>query len=229
MAVWRLSRAGVPLGLALVIAWGLSLPSLNASEAGSTAGALERLKAGNARFQQGQHQAGDLVAARKAVVGSQHPYAVILTCSDSRVDPELVFDETLGQLFDVRVAGNVVDSVVLGSIEYAAEHLHSGLVVVLGHDSCGAVQAALAGGHAPAHIASLVTRIEPAVRKARSEHLGPSATLNAAVTANVRLQMRHLQSESPVLRELVRKHELRIIGGVYHLSTGSVTFLPVNR
>jgi carbonic anhydrase len=221
-------RTALGLRFVLVTALAFLLPSLTAGEPASTASLLERLKAGNARFIHGALQPSDLVAARKASAAKQRPYAIILACSDSRLGPELIFDEELGQLFVVRVAGNVVDPVVLGSIEYAAEHLHSTLVVVMGHESCGAVQAALAGGHAPVHIDSLVGRIEPAVRKVNSEHLAPSSTLDAAIEENVRLQMRELQRESPVLRGLVRKHQLTIVGGEYHLRSGTVTFLPAS-
>ncbi|MBK7258284.1 MAG: hypothetical protein IPI01_10895 [Ignavibacteriae bacterium] len=138
---------------------GAGTPGFSAGGAASTAnGAAEpaaskdpvaRLLNGNRRFVEGRTAARDFVHERPALTAGQHPYAIILTCSDSRVPPELLFDESLGQLFVVRDAGNVVDSVVLGSIEYAAEHLHAGLLIVLGHEACGAVNATIKGGDVP--------------------------------------------------------------------------------
>src|SRR5205814_6637151 len=129
--------------------------------------ALAELKAGNARFVRGESQLRDLPQARQALAAGQHPAAIILCCSDSRVPPELVFDQTLGRLFVVRAAGNVVDPALLGSIEYAVEHLGARLLVVLGHSSCGAVDAALKGGSASPNLRALVERIAPAAARAK--------------------------------------------------------------
>ena len=106
------------------------------------------------------------VERRKELVEGQHPFAIILCCSDSRVPPEVIFDQGLGDLFIVRTAGNVFDNIALGSIEYAVEHLEVPLLVVLGHGQCGAVTATVEGGHAPGHISNVVEAIQPAVVKA---------------------------------------------------------------
>jgi carbonic anhydrase len=190
-----------------------------------TTDALSRLKAGNARYVSGKLQNKDYVADRKATAASQQPYAIVLACADSRVSPEILFDESLGRLFVVRVAGNVVDPVVLGSIEYAAEHLHVGTLLVLGHDSCGAVKAALEGGEAPPNIKALVERIAPAVEQAKEAKLSEAETLNRAIHENVELQMRQAVEQSEVLKEMVHEKKLQIVGGIYHLDTGRVEFL----
>jgi carbonic anhydrase len=187
--------------------------------------ALMRLKSGNQRFVSGKLGKRDYAQARKQLAGGQSPYAIILTCSDSRVAPEIVFDESLGKLFTVRVAGNVVDPVVLGSIEYAVEHLNSRLVLVMGHQSCGAVKAAIAGGHTTANIEELLHRIEPAAQLAKAKKLDEQGMLKAAIEANVRLQMERATRDSELLREFAEKKGLKIVGGVYSLQTGRVEFL----
>ncbi len=187
--------------------------------------ALRQLEAGNERFVTLQLKKKNFRSERRDLVTGQQPYAIVLGCSDSRVPPELVFDESLGKLFVVRVAGNVVDPVVLGSIEYAAEHLHTATLLVLGHEACGAVKATLGGGHLPPNIQRLVERIQPAVRRARAEALDEERTLTAAIRENVQLQMQSAVDQSEVLRELVEKGALRIAGGVYSLHSGKVQML----
>jgi carbonic anhydrase len=139
------------------------------------------------------------------------------------VPPEIIFDQGLGDLFVVRVAGNVATDTELGSLEYGAEHLHIPLLVVLGHERCGAVTAAVQGGEAEGHIASLVNLIKPAVDKTHSLPGDPVAN---AVRANVQLVVKQLRSSTPILSELVAHHKLHIVGGVYSLETGFVTWLP---
>ena len=125
---------------------------------------LARLMAGNQRFTQHKEQHPDeSLARRKELISEQHPFAVVLGCADSRVPPELLFDQGLRDLFVIRVAGNIVDDAILGSIEYAVEHLGTQLIVVLGHETCGAVSAAVAGGEAAGHLQALVTAIQPSV------------------------------------------------------------------
>jgi len=187
--------------------------------------ALERLEQGNQRFVSGKPNAKDLAHDRMALAKGQHPYAVVLACSDSRVAPETLFDTSLGELFVVRLAGNVVDDDALGSIEYAALHLHCRLVLVMGHDACGAVTATLAGD-APPHISALVQHIEPAAAKAKAKGLDAAGTLAAAVRENVFLQADRITSESAPLAELAKKGELEIARGVYHLDTGKLELLP---
>lgn len=150
----------------------------------------------------------------------------MLACSDSRVAPEIVFDESLGKLFIIRVAGHVADPVVLGSIEYAVEHLHTRLLLVLGHEGCGAVKATLAGGEVPRNISSLVARISPAAEKARSWKLGEAALFKAAIKENVRYQMQMALYESDVLTHEVHDKKLKIVGGIYNLDSGLVEMVP---
>lgn len=216
------------LRLAVLMSALCSLPmTVLAQEATvSTLEALNRLKVGNERFVGGKMLTKNFERERGELAKGQHPYAIILGCSDSRVPPELLFDESLGRLFILRVAGNVVDPIVLGSIEYAAEHLHTGTLLVLGHESCGAVKATLAGGEVPANIGQLVKRIEPAAQIAKDKHLDGNGTLNAAIEENVRLQMQNAVEQSEVLREMVAHKKLWIAGGVYSLQNGKVRFLP---
>jgi carbonic anhydrase len=181
--------------------------------------AVSALHAGNDRYVHDHLAPKHFPAERHQLAAGQQPYAIVLACADSRVAPELLFDESLGKLFVVRVAGNVIDPVVLGSIEYAAEHLHSHLLVVLGHEGCGAVKATLDGGTPPPNIAELTKRIAPAVEKTKGKGM------DAAVAENVRLQMAAALSASPMLSEMAKKKEIRIVGAVYHLETGTVEWL----
>jgi len=213
--------------------------------------ALSRLKEGNSRFTAGnpqhQHESADerkYMAAnslenpgmislgmtseqaskrRAELTKSQHPFAIILSCSDSRVPPELVFDEGLGDLFIVRVAGNVLNDEGIGSIEYGVEVLGARLIVVLGHQSCGAVDAAMktvaANGKAPGHIQSLVTAIKPVVTST------PKADLETMTKANVKHVADALRSSKPILKARVDSGEVQVIGGYYTLDTGAVSFL----
>ena len=136
--------------------------------------------------------------------------------------PELVFDQGLGDLFTVRVAGNIVDDAVLGSLEYAAEHLHVPVIIVLGHTGCGAVQATIDGGEPNTHIQSLVKAIRPAVEQATHE---PGVLMDNAVRDNVQLAVKQLRESNPILATMVLQGKLQIKGAVYHLDTGVVEFL----
>jgi len=187
--------------------------------------AMARLKAGNARFAKGLHKRVDYVAERATLINGQQPYAILLTCSDSRVPPELVFDESLGKLFIVRVAGNVVDQVALGSIEYGVEELGARLIVVLGHQSCGAVEATLKGGPLPPNIAAIARKIKPAADRAKERGLGPEATLKLATEENVRQQIHDALAGSEILRARVERGDngrVAITGGVYDLASGKI-------
>jgi carbonic anhydrase len=213
--------------------------------------AISRLKEGNSRFIAGSVQhphdtsderayiarnsyenpgamslgmTSDQAAKRRAeLTNSQHPFAIILSCSDSRVPPELVFDQGLGDLFIIRVAGNVLNAEGLGSIEFAVDVLAARLILVLGHQSCGAVDAAMrtvaAKGKAPGHIQSLVTAIHPVVD---STH---EADLETMIKANVKHVMNALRSSEPILKPKIDSGEVQVIGGYYTLDTGAVTFL----
>ncbi|MFN0058361.1 MAG: carbonic anhydrase [Planctomycetota bacterium] len=185
---------------------------------------LKKLVEGNQRFVAGHAQRPNQDAARRAETAEkQHPFAAIVCCADSRVAPELVFDQGIGDLFVVRVAGNVLDDHLLGSLEYAVEHLHVGLIVVVGHERCGAVAATLAGGHAPGHIESLVAAIGPAVAGTAGE---ASEKLDAAVRANVAHVVEQLIATEPILSEHIAHHKLRVVGARYDLDTGAVELLP---
>lgn len=187
--------------------------------------ALAALFAGNRRYVAGQsahpHQTSGW---RAETARGQNPFATILTCSDSRVPPEIIFDCGLGDLFVVRVAGNVLDDVVLGSIEYAAEHLGVSLVLVLGHSHCGAVTAAVEGGHAHGHIGSLTERLRPAVERATAAGCD---VVDAAITANVELAVAELSASQPILAHLIAQRKLQVVGARYELETGLVGLLDV--
>lgn len=186
--------------------------------------ALSRLLAGNRRYVAGTITHPNQTAGRRrAVANGQHPFAIILGCSDSRVPPEVVFDQGLGDLFVVRVAGNIAEPATLASIEYAAEHIGVGLVVVLGHSRCGAVDAALKGGDAPGHIAALVTAIAPAMEQTRDQ---PGDRLDNAVKANAELVAEQLRTSDPLLSHLVQDGKLRIVAARYDLDSGKVDVLP---
>jgi carbonic anhydrase len=213
--------------------------------------AISRLKEGNGRFTAGNPQhphesiderkymaadsyenAGTIplgmtteqaAKRRTELAKSQHPFAIILSCSDSRVPPEIVFDEGLGDLFVIRVAGNVLNDEGLGSIEYGVDILGARLIVVLGHQSCGAVDAAMktiaAKGKAPGHIQSLVTAIKPVVDST------PKGDLDTMIKANVKHVVDVLRSSTPILKARVDSGEVQVTGGYYTLDTGAVTFL----
>jgi carbonic anhydrase len=188
------------------------------------ADAISRLKEGNGRFTAGNLQhPGQTTERRTELTKSQHPFAIIVSCSDSRVPPEIVFDQGLGDLFVFRVAGNVIDDHGLGSIEYAVDILGARLIVVLGHQSCGAVDAAMktiaAKGKAPGHIQSLVTAIKPVVDST------PKGDLDTMIKANVKHVVDALRSSTPILKARVDSGDVQVIGGYYTLDTGAVTFL----
>jgi carbonic anhydrase len=203
-----------------------ALPGDHAAPAGPSPDAvLTQLKAGNARFAAGKstHPDGS-TARRRDLTKGQHPKAVILGCSDSRVPPELVFDEGLGDLFVIRVAGNVADPVNLGSVEYAAEHLGTPVVVVLGHHACGAVKAtAESGGKAEGNIGAIVAEIAPAVEQAKAAP-GKEGLLHDASHANARRVAGALTQRSPLLAKLVEEGKLKIAVAVYALDSGKVEF-----
>jgi carbonic anhydrase len=159
---------------------------------------------------------------RKEITKGQKPFAVIVGCSDSRIPPELIFDQGLGDLFVVRLAGNIVDNVALGSIEYAVEHLGSKLIIVLGHGKCGAVTAAAQGPDAPGHVGTILKAIQPAVKKARKL---PGDLVDNAIRANAALVVDKIKSSKPILAEMAEKGEIEVIGAYYNIETGAVELL----
>ena len=185
--------------------------------------ALRLLSEGNARYVANAPRPRDFAAERASRALGQAPIATILSCADSRVAPELAFDQGPGQLFVVRLAGNVVTTEVLASIEFGAAVLGTPLLVVLGHTRCGAVQATLAslrdGTEHPGHLGALVTAISPAVEPVLNE---PGDVEANAVRANVRHAAEALRNAQPILANLVARGELQVMGGVYDLETGRV-------
>jgi carbonic anhydrase len=182
--------------------------------------ALAKLKEGNARFVNSKVSAGKPTAARRAETAQgQYPFAIILGCADSRTAPEIVFDQSIGDLFVVRTAGNLVDDHGLGSIEYAVDHLGARLIVVLGHKRCGAVAAALASDTAPGHIQSLVRDIQPAVQATKGK-AGDATDL--AIAENARLMAAKIRREA-ALGDLVK--DVKIIPAVYDLDSGKVEWI----
>jgi carbonic anhydrase len=191
--------------------------------------ALQRLADGNARFVRGEAR---FPTVQKEILANlargQHPYATILGCSDSRVPPELVFDAGFGELFIVRVAGNVISDEVMGTLQYAGRHLHTPLFVVLGHEGCGAVDAALAvcEGHAdhPERIATLLDTIVPGLEGLDLTRPRPELD-HAAVEANVRWSMHQLLATQEGQARL-EEDRVKLVGAIYELETGRVRFLP---
>ena len=189
--------------------------------------ALARLMMGNQRYVRHKEQHPDQsLARRKELEAGQHPFAVVLSCSDSRVPPELLFDEGLGDLFVIRVAGNVVDDAVLGSIEYAVEHLGTKLVMVLGHEKCGAVSAAVEAGTGTGHIKALVAAIRPSVEASAKE---PGDRIHNCVIANARRVAQQVRESEPVLKDAVAKHLVKVVAADYALDSGKVNLLDATR
>jgi carbonic anhydrase len=190
--------------------------------------ALQRLKAGNERFLAG---AARFLTVQNEILADlskgQHPFATILTCSDSRVPPELVFDAGFGELFIIRVAGNVVSPEIAGSLQYAGQHLHTPLFVVLGHTNCGAVAAAvdsrLRGTRQLSRIQLLVDSILPGLADLDLQ-LTPEAMLEQAVEANVRWSMRQIL-ETPEVRERQADGSVKLVGAIYEIDTGRARLL----
>lgn len=217
---------------------GCASPHASGSAAGQTSGqssghgaakattvsagdALHALLDGNARYVAEKPIHGHSHAARREEVAKgQHPIAIVVCCADSRVGPEIVLDQDLGDIFVVRSAGNVVDDVQLGSIEYAVDHLHAPLIIVIGHERCGAVMAAVEGGeHAPGHLSAFLHPIQPAVASTAGQ---PGDRVDNAVRANVRNVVTQLNHAGPIVDEAVRAGKLKVVGARYDLDTGKV-------
>ncbi|TFG35172.1 MAG: carbonic anhydrase [Nitrospirales bacterium] len=191
--------------------------------------ALQKLMKGNKQFidqQQTEQTLCDLKTTRQSLAKSQKPYAVILSCSDSRVPPEIIFNKGLGEIFVIRVAGNIPDPIVLGSIEYAVEHIGSPLIMVLGHERCGAVTATVdAKGKPEGNIGAIIKTIAPAVQTARKEYTGKDKAqlIETAVDVNVRLVAANLTKQSSVIKHLVKEGKVKIVTAKYDLDDGTVT------
>ena len=187
-----------------------------------------KLLEGNKRFISNQLTTKDCsTEKRQELTKGQHPFATVLACSDSRVAPESIFDQGLGDVFIVRVAGNVVEPTTLGSIEYGAEHLHTPLLVILGHESCGAVKATLeAKGKPEGNIGAILKKIMPAVNTAKKAKKDPDETLNLAVQENVRNTYKDIM-KSKIIRELVHEGKLKVVAAEYYLGTGKVELIDM--
>lgn len=181
---------------------------------------------GNKRFNTGLPAQKNTGSARRLELRDkgQKPFAVVLTCSDSRVPPELLFDQSVGDLFVVRNAGNILDPVSLGSVEYAVDHLHTPLVLVLGHDKCGAVKAAVDGGEAPGSIDAIVKKIKPAVEKARATGVAGEELYARAEDENIQSVVAELK-ESPVIKHFLADGRVTVAGAKYYLGPGEVRFI----
>lgn len=185
---------------------------------------LNRLIEGNKRFVTGTPNRSSLNAQQWAdLAKAQHPFAVILTCADSRLSPEIIFDQGLGELFVLRNAGNLSDDHVLGSMEYAIEHLHVPLIVVLGHTKCGAVTAAVDGGEAPGHIKSIVESLNGAVSMAKKK---PGDPVDNAVRISAKLTTASIAQTEPIISEAVKTGKVKVVAARYDIATGTVEFLP---
>lgn len=184
---------------------------------------LKKLLDGNKRYVNEKakhpHQSS---RRRKEVSKGQKPFAIVVGCSDSRIPPEIVFDQGLGDLFIVRVAGNIVDNVALGSIEYAVDHLGVELVVVLGHGACGAVTAASKGSKAPGHIGCIMEAIAPALKTVKGKE---GDFVDNAIKANVDIVVSRIATTDPILSKSVKKGTLKVVGTYYNIESGVVEVL----
>jgi carbonic anhydrase len=185
--------------------------------------ALKQLIAGNKRYVASRQLHPNQSQQRRTELSkAQQPFAVILGCADSRVPPEVIFDCGLGDLFVVRIAGHVMNDLVLGSIEYAANHLHAPVIMVLGHSKCGSVQAAISGVGAEGHIVRLIEAIQPALDEAKKQ---PGYLVNNAARANAKIIADQLKCSEPILCTLVGEGKLKVVPAFYDLDTGLVDIL----
>lgn len=216
----RLSK--IYLLFALVFLFTTSVYSVTPAEA------LQNLKDGNERFAAGQQTcATNLLQQLEESIEKQKPYAAILCCSDSRVPPELIFDESLGKLFIIRVAGNVATDVTIGSIEYAVAVLKVPLVVVLGHEACGVLEAALEGAKdLPPYIRDLVKKASLPAAEVKKDSKNLDNLVHQAVIKNVKFQMQDLLDKSKVLDKAVKKQQILFQGAVFHFQDGTVEWCP---
>jgi len=185
--------------------------------------ALEMLQAGNRRFLAREPVMRDLLEQVSQTSSGQFPFAVVLGCIDSRVPPELIFDQGIGDIFTIRIAGNFVNDDILGSMEFAGQVVGSKHILVLGHTSCGAVQGAVDQVEL-GHLTGLVKKLDPAVAAAEAIH-DHDPTVDQVAEENVRLTIEAIKDRSPILRDLLENGEIGITGAMYDTATGAVTFL----
>ncbi len=202
-----------------------TLQTVKAVERPSANDVWDGLIKGNDRFVAGTPKPEPLAALRSELAKGQHPQVIVLACADSRVAPELIFDQSLGDLFVVRAAGNIADAVGVGSIEYAVEHLHSSVLVVLGHTKCGAVTAACSKEKMPTpNLQAIVDEINPAVSRAEVSAKG-NGLVEAAIVENIHLSAKNVLLSSAVLRHAVEEGSLAVYEAEYNIETGRVSRL----
>jgi len=182
--------------------------------------ALAKLGEGNLRFMDGKMKGKEMQKRRDELVAGQHPYATIVSCSDSRVVPEYIFDADMGEIFIVRTAGNIVDRISLGSIEYGCEHLHTPVLIVLGHEGCGAVKATCEckGNCEEGNIKHIVDEVKGAAASKNYD-------INATIVENIACVIRKIRAESTIVSSLEKEGKLKIMGAQYFLKSGQVKFL----
>lgn len=192
--------------------------------------ALQKLMDGNKRYVSGSLVKKDLGdTKRKELAKGQKPFAIVVTCSDSRVPPELLFDQGLGDIFIIRVAGNVVDQIALGSIEYGAEHLNAPLLFILGHSKCGAVTATIdAKGEPEGNIGAIVKKIMPAAEKAKKKGGTKDEVLETAIKENVKNVYKDVM-KSKIISHLVQEDKLKIVAGEYNITTGKIEMIELSK
>ena len=193
----------------------------------SPAAALEKLEAGNARFVAGKILHRDWQQQRATTSGGQYPFAVVLSCIDSRVSSEIIFDQGFGDIFNARVAGNVLDDEILGSLEFACKIAGAKLIAVVGHSHCGAVKGACSGAQL-GHLTGLLDKIQPSVAETREKLPGVAPTdgkfIEQVAELNVHHVLQQIREQSPVLRELIDSGKVGLVGGIYDLDSGKVEF-----
>jgi len=189
--------------------------------------ALEKLEAGNARFVAGKTLHRDWPQQRAATAAGQYPFAVVLSCIDSRASSEIIFDQGFGDIFNARIAGNVLDDEILGSMEFACKVAGAKLITVIGHSHCGAVKGACNGAQL-GHLTGLLDKIQPCVTTAKQKLPGVAVTdgkfIGEVAELNVQLVLKQIREQSPVLRELIDSGQVGIVGGIYDLDSGAVKF-----
>ena len=217
----QVATGGAVAGMVTRAGFNLAVPkSVFAQSALTPDAALQELVAGNQRFAAGKMTAHeqDLALLKQHTVDKQEPFAAVLSCADSRVPVELIFDQTIGHIFVTRVAGNVITPEIIASLEYGAAVLGTKVIVVMGHASCGAVKATIQGKEVPGQISALYPHIQPAIDQAGTD-------LEAATRANAQIQAKLLRQSSTVISGLGKENKVKVVAAYYDIGTGGVTFL----
>ncbi|WP_419421224.1 carbonic anhydrase family protein (plasmid) [Legionella sp. D16C41] len=188
---------------------------------------LQRLLEGNDRFIHGKLKNRDLLAQANATATAQHPIAIVLNCMDARTPPEIVFDQGIGDIFAIRIGGNIQNNDILGSMEFGTQLMGAKLIAVIGHTSCGAMRGACQDAKL-GHLTSLLNKIQPAVTQATRDKKTKDCSnpdfINKIAEYNVRLVMKQIQTQSPLLSKLAKENKIKIVGGMQDIATGKITF-----